>query len=162
MIPGVKIIAPEYWYAIETIAKAINTNESDTKDGDSVMNAASVCLMIENSNHRMLLTGDSSFANIEPFLEGLDYVQAPHHGRESQLCDLKKYFDAKKMEVVFLISDNTSTETDSGFDARHLKGRIFRCTKDGDIEIKMYKETNKPVGTLGVSLDEMLYQVKRK
>ena len=150
-----KVVGPEYSYAIETIAKAINEDESDTKDGDSVMNAASVCLKVTGTKSTMLLTGDSSFANIENHLDGLDYIQLPHHGRESQMKDIIDYYDERDVEVVYLISDNTGS-SNGGCDLRLLNGRRKKCTRQGEFEIDLNQNNSARISTFGDETYEML------
>lgn len=157
ILPGVSIVCPEYHYAIETIARAVKNTEPDTKDGDSVMNAASVCLKIEYNNRIMLLTGDSTFENIKSNLDGIDYIQLPHHGRESQLKDIVNYYDNSNTEVTYLISDNTGN-SNGGFDGRHLQYRSYKVTRmDGDFEIKFDERKYCKSGILGDIKNAMFY-----
>ena len=79
IFPNVKIVSPSYDYATDTIAKDINSYQSNSKDGDTVKNAPCVCLKIEYRNESLLLTGDSTFVNIEQHLDGLTYIQCPRH-----------------------------------------------------------------------------------
>lgn len=157
---SVTIVAPEYQYAIDTIARVVKDTEPDTKDGDSVMNAASVCLKIEHNEKTMLLTGDSTFENIKSHLDGIDYIQLPHHGRESQLKDIVNYYDESNTEVTYLISDNTGN-SNGGFDKRHLKYRSYKVTRsDGDFEIKFEEDKFCKAGILGDNKNAMFYRKK--
>ncbi|MCR0274430.1 hypothetical protein MKA31_20255 [[Clostridium] innocuum] len=158
IVKGVKVLSPNYHYAIETIARAVKNSEPNTIDGDSVMNAASVCLKIYDDNNNMLLTGDSTFENIEAHLSNLNYIQLPHHGRADQLDEILNYYDENEEDPMYLISDNTG-ESNGGVDARKIKYRRYKNTRDKEFEID-FDTTNKssrPDGSLGVEINEMLY-----
>ena len=145
IITGVNVVAPDYDYMVDTVAKAINNAESDTKDGDSIMNAASVCLQVE-SNKKLLLTGDSTYENICDLLEDLDFIQLPHHGREAQLL---KITEDLGYDVTYIVSDNTGS-SNGGCDVKNLKGYSYRITTDGDVKVDFNKVENHTVGTFGV------------
>ena len=161
LIEGVKILSPDYNYAIKTIARAVKNSEPDSIDGDSVLNAASVCLKIYDDNNNMLLTGDSTFENIESHLSNLDYIQLPHHGRANQLDDILKYYDDNEEDPMYLVSDNTG-ESNGGIDARKIMYRRHKNTRKEEFEIVFDKinQNSKSVGSLGVDINEMLYKYK--
>ena len=140
------IVAPDYSYMLETAARAIKSFEPDTIDGDSVINATSVCLKVKG-NKTILLTGDSTFENIENHLNGLDYIQTPHHGREDQIADLINYYDND--DPIYIISDNKG-DSKGGFNTDLLKYKAHKCTKDGDIKINLARVSNQKC--LGVEL----------
>lgn len=159
IVKGVKVVSPNYNYAIETIARAVKNSEPKTIDGDSVMNAASVCLNVYDDSNNMLLTGDSTFENIEAHLSKLNYIQLPHHGRADQLDEILNYYDENEEEPMYLISDNTG-ESNGGVATRRIKYRRYKNTHDKEFEI-VFDTTNKSsrtVGSLGVDIDEMLYK----
>lgn len=156
---GIKLVAPKYDYAIKTIARAIKNSEPNTIDGDSVMNAASVCLKIKDNNS-MLLTGDSTFENIKDNLEKVDYIQLPHHGRSAQLDDILEYYDDEDENPVYLISDNTG-DSNGGLDKRKLKYKQSKDTRSGDFEISLGNiQTSTFTKTLGIPLNEMFCRFK--
>lgn len=161
IISGVKIVAPDYDYAIKTIARAVKNSEPDTIDGDSVMNAASVCLKVYDSSNNMLLTGDSTFENIKDNLADMNYVQLPHHGRAAQIDDIFEYYDARDEDPMYLISDNTG-ESNGGVDKRKIKYRKHKNTRDEEFEISYsnIKSSTRTTGNLGINLDEMLCRYK--
>lgn len=158
IVKGVKILSPNYNYAIKTIAQAIKNSEPNTIDGESVMNVASVCLKIYNDSNNMLLTGDSAFENIEEHLSDLNYIQLPHHGTSNQLNEILNYYDENEEDPMYLISDNTG-KSNGGVDARKIKYRRYKNTRDKEFEID-FDTTNKSSrsdGSLGVEINEMLY-----
>lgn len=156
---GIKLVAPKYDYAIKTIARAIKNSEPDTIDGDSVMNAASVCLEIKD-NSSMLLSGDSTFENIKDNLAKVNYIQLPHHGRSAQLDDILEYYDDNDENPVYLISDNTG-DSNGGLDRRKLKYRQSKDTRNGDFEISLENtQASTFTKTLGIPCNEMFCRFK--
>lgn len=158
IVKGVKILSPNYNYAIETIARAVKNSEPNTIDGESVMNAASVCLKIYNDSDNMLLTGDSTFENIEEHLSNLNYIQLPHHGTSDQLDEILNYYDENEEDPMYLISDNTG-KSNGGVDARKIKYRRYKNTRDKEFEIDFdtINKSSRTYGSLGVEINEMLY-----
>lgn len=143
IIDGVDVVAPDYSYALTVIEKAINNNEPDSIDGDSVMNAASVCVEAISGNNKLLLTGDSSFENIKNHLHGVNIIQCPHHGREQQAKELFDYYDNHNEEPKYIISDNTGNGN-GGVDLRLFQKRDRVCTREKceNIEIDIDEYTN--------------------
>lgn len=160
IINGVNIIAPNYEYAMKTIARVVKDSAPDTIDGDSVMNAASVCLKVHEGDDSVLLTGDSTFQNIENSLSGINFVQLPHHGRAAQIDNILEFYDENKEDPTYLISDNTG-DSNGGLDKRKLKYRDSKDTRSGDFTISLEQvKSSLSTKTLGISLREMLYRYK--
>lgn len=160
LLPGVTIVAPRFEFAIEQFAKAVKTTESDTCGDDTVINAPSVCLLIESNNKTLLLTGDSVYENIEDNLDNLTYIQAPHHGKRTQIEKIKTYYNeiCNTNPPKFIISDNTGDSNGGCKDKRLLKGFGYLSTDNGDIVIDFEKESNHKdkFKTLGVDLCEFI------
>lgn len=160
LIYGVSLVAPKFEFAIEQIAKAVKTTESDSCGDDTVMNAASVCLLVESNGKTLLLTGDSVYENIEDILDDLTYIQAPHHGKRTQIEKIKKYYNenCNTNPPKFIISDNTGDSNGGCKDKRLLKGFGYLSTDNGDIIIYFEKESNDKdkFKTLGVDLCEFI------
>lgn len=156
IIPGVKFIGPDFAFAIEVIAKAIKTTVSDSYGDETTMNAASVCLFASSNHKTLLLTGDSIFENFENHLDDLTYIQAPHHGKRSQIEKIKNYYNENccSNPPKFIISDNTGDSNGGCKDYRLLKGFAYSKTEDGDIVIEFEQESDKKdnVKTLGIDL----------
>lgn len=160
IIPGVKFIGPDFDFAIDVIAKAIKTTVSDSYGDETTMNAASVCLLATSNHKTLLLTGDSIFENFENHLDDLTYIQAPHHGRKSQIEKIKNYYNENccTNPPKFIISDNTGDSNGGCKDYRLLKGFAYSKTEDGDIVIEFEQESDKKdnVKTLGIDLCKFL------
>lgn len=107
IIDGVSIAGPDKEYMIERVAaKALDTTEGDQIDKESITNAMSVQLEVKISEHKVLLTGDSSYEGIKNNLANHDVIQLPHHGKQEQA---DKIFEEKDSETdtIYLVSDNT-------------------------------------------------------
>ena len=136
VIDGVTIVGPSKEYFLEANAKALDTTQGDTIDRETIVNAASVQVSVKIDNKKLLLSGDSSFADIEDKVESYQYIQLPHHGK---LVQAEKIFEAKDGDnsVVYIVSDNTG-DTNGGSDKLPDKGYNIKNTKiDGDIELPL-------------------------
>lgn len=149
IITGFKVVAPNYDYAMNCIAKCIDTRESNVIDGESLINSPSVCLY-GKCKESILLTGDSSFDNIVDNLSNVNYIQLPHHGKEEQANELIDYFDKNGKDVTYLVSNNTGENRDS----KKMKYKKSKDTSNGDFEIDLCQCSCEKKGTFGVN--EML------
>ena len=132
IISSVNIVGPDKDYALETVAKYLDSREGDTKDMESAYNAASVQVSVLVNDRQVLLCGDAAFAAIEEKLADYSVIQLPHHGK-GETAD--KIFEAKSdvvFDTVYLVSDNTG---DSNGGSHKLKryGKKIKSTLDGDI-----------------------------
>ncbi len=139
IVDGVEVVGPDFDYMIEAAAKGLNTTEGDTIDGETVVNATSVQLLIDLDGEKVLLTGDSSFESIKDNLDGATTIQLPHHGK---LAIAEKVFEelSGQNDVVYVVSDNTGDSNGGSDDLMKKKGHIIKNTKsDGDIELTLKK-----------------------
>ena len=129
---GKTIPGPDKEYALDAVAKRIDSRESDDIDKETIVNAVSTQLSITlDTNKKLLLTGDSSFAAIEDNVKLHSVIQLPHHGKLSQAEDI---FEQKDNSTVYYVSDNTGN-TNGGSDElrkKYAKGRVIYNTIDGD------------------------------
>lgn len=134
LMEGVKIVGPSKSYALEAAAKGINGNESDSKDGETFVNAASVQVSCRCGMEQVLLCGDSSFPAIEGVLADHSVIQLPHHGK---LDTAEEIFKAKEKQnsVVYLVSDNKGTAAGGSDELmrKYSKGRNIQNTRNGDV-----------------------------
>ena len=129
---GVSIPGPDKEYALDAVAKRIDSRESDDIDKETIVNAVSTQLSIAiDANKKLLLTGDSSFPAIEETIKSHSVIQLPHHGK---LAQAEKIFDQKDNSTVYYVSDNTgNTNGGSGeLRTKHAKGHVIYNTLDGD------------------------------
>lgn len=129
---GISIPGPDKEYALDAVAKRIDSRESDDIDKETIVNAVSTQLSITlDANKKLLLTGDSSFAAIEDNIKSHSVIQLPHHGKLSQAEEI---FAKKDNSTVYYVSDNTGN-TNGGSDElrkKYAKGRVIYNTLDGD------------------------------
>lgn len=132
VVPGISIVGPTEEYALDTIAKALDSNESDRIDAETVINAASVQVSIDFAQTRCLLSGDASFEAVKDKLEDYSVIQLPHHGKPDTA---DKIFDAKrgKNNTVYLVSDNTGNSNGGSLKLKTF-GKIVHKTTTGDIQ----------------------------
>lgn len=134
LISGTKIVGPTLDYALDAVAKRVNSCESDMIDAETVTNAVSVHVSCTVGGRHVLLCGDSPFEAIEDLLPSHSVIQLPHHGKPATA---EKIFDAKhgQNDTVYLVSDNKGTSANGGSDG--LKdistGRNVKNTRDGDV-----------------------------
>lgn len=129
---GISIPGPDKEYALDAVAKRIDSRESDDIDKETIVNAVSTQLSINlGSSKKLLLTGDSSFAAIENSIISHSVIQLPHHGKLSQAEDI---FSKKDNATVYYVSDNTGNTNGGSDDLRkkYPKGRVIYNTLDGD------------------------------
>lgn len=121
-LPGTKvgtceIVGPTIDEFTDVAAQAVDNRVGDhiggSKEGETVMNAASIQLKctLENGD-RVLLCGDATPIYLND-LDSYDIIQLPHHG---QLDDAQAIFDDLQdpYTKTFFISDNTGSGKTSG------------------------------------------------
>lgn len=131
IVSGVNIVGPSENYALDTIAKALDSNESDRVDAETVINAASVQVSVDFSQTQCLLCGDASFEAIKDKLADYTVIQLPHHGKPDTA---DKIFEAKlgKNNTVYLVSDNTGNSNGGSLKLKTV-GKIVRKTNNSDV-----------------------------
>lgn len=104
---GINIPGPDKDYALNAIAKNIDSRESDNIDKETIVNAVSTQVSITFSpNKKLLLTGDSSFKAIETNIKTHSAIQLPHHGKLDQADNI---FSIKDNQTIYYVSDNTGS-----------------------------------------------------
>lgn len=129
---GITIPGPGKDYALNAVAKRIDSRESDDIDKETIVNAVSTQLSVDfGSGKRLLLTGDSSFAAIENAVKSHSAIQLPHHGKLSQAEDI---FAVKDNNTIYFVSDNTgdSNGGSSKLTLKHKRGHVIYNTLSGD------------------------------
>ena len=130
---GICIPGPDKDYALNAVAKRIDSRESDNIDKETIVNAVSTQLSIDFSNgNKLLLTGDSSFSAVEDTVKEHSAIQLPHHGKLEQAEEI---FAVKDNNTVYFVSDNTGDSNGGSGDLRqkHPRGYAISYTLDGDI-----------------------------
>ena len=131
---GVMIPGPDKDYALDAVAKRIDSRKSDDIEKETIVNAVSTQLSIDFTlGKKLLLTGDSSFAAIEEAIKTHSAIQLPHHGKLDQA---ESIFDVKDNRVIYFVSDNTGDSNGGSDDLRkkHPRGHVIYSTLDGDQE----------------------------
>lgn len=126
------IIGPNKDYALNAVAKNIDSREGDTIDKETIVNAVSAQLSVGfGYGKRLLLTGDSSFKSIEDAIKTHSAIQLPHHGKLEQA---ESIFEVKDNSTAYYVSDNTGDSNGGSDDLRrkHSRGHIIYNTIDGD------------------------------
>lgn len=127
LIPG-----PDKEYALNAVAKNIDSRESDNIDKETIVNAVSTQLSIHVSwGKDFLLTGDSSFKAIEENIETHSIIQLPHHGKLEQA---EYIFSVKDNNTIYYVSDNTGNSNGGSDDLmkKHPRGYVIHNTRSGD------------------------------
>ena len=142
----ITILGPSKEYILNAAAKGLDTTEGDIIDGETITNATSIHLGIENKDIKILLTGDSNFESVnQERLSEYRVIQLPHHGKKKIAEEIfEKLEDV--VEEVFLISDNTGS-SNGGSDDLDYKGYDVRNTKDS--------------GTIIINYDDVVMSRKR-
>lgn len=133
--PCINFVGPSYDYLLEAVSKALTNSESDNIDMETIVNAISVQVEILVSNHKVLLTGDASFAAIEDKVREYDAIQLPHHGKYEQASRIFEKNDGRE-DVVYIVSDNTGN-SNGGSDElmENCIGKKIVNTKNGIVTI---------------------------
>lgn len=148
--PCVNIVGPDYDYLIEAVAKALDNSESDNIDMETIVNAISVQVEVIIGNHKLLLTGDASFAAIESKIREYDAIQLPHHGKYEQAKKIFEKNDGRE-DVIYIVSDNTGN-SNGGSDELMSEciGKKIKNTKNGEIIIDSNSFENHKTGYYGI------------
>ena len=139
IVSGVTIVGPTEDYALDTIRKALASDEGDLIDAETVINAASVQVAIDFNQSQCLLCGDASFEAIKDKVDDYTLIQLPHHGKPDTA---EKIFEVKcgKNNTVYFVSDNTGN-TNGGADKLKTLGKDVRQTTTGDIYYPQYTDS---------------------
>lgn len=131
IVSGVKIVGPTEDYALDTITKALDSNEGNRIDAETVINAASIQVSVDFNQTQCLLCGDASFEAIKDKLADYAVIQLPHHGKPDTA---EKIFEEKrgKNSTVYLVSDNTGNSNGGSLKLKTL-GKDVRKTTNSDI-----------------------------
>lgn len=126
---NITIPGPDKDYALNAVAKNIDSRESDNIDKETIVNAVSTQLSISfGYKKHLFLTGDSSFKAIEETIKSHEAIQLPHHGK---LTQAEEIFRVKDNSTIYFISDNTG-DTNGGSSELPKHGHIIKNTIDGD------------------------------
>ena len=129
---GINIPGPDKDYALNAIAKNIDSRESDNIDKETIVNAVSTQVSITFSpNKKLLLTGDSSFKAIETTIKTHSAIQLPHHGKLDQAENI---FSIKDNQTIYYVSDNTGN-SNGGSDKlreKYPRGHVIYNTLNGE------------------------------
>lgn len=129
---GINIPGPDKDYALNAIAKNIDSRESDNIDKETIVNAVSTQVSITFSpNKKLLLTGDSSFKAIETNIKTHSAIQLPHHGKLDQADNV---FSIKDNQTIYYVSDNTGN-SNGGSDKlreKYPRGHVIYNTLNGE------------------------------
>ena len=129
---GINIPGPDKDYALNAIAKNIDSRESDNIDKETIVNAVSTQVSIKFSpNKKLLLTGDSSFKAIETNIKTHSAIQLPHHGKLDQADNI---FSIKDNQTIYYVSDNTGN-SNGGSDTlreKYPRGHVIYNTLNGE------------------------------
>ena len=146
----VNIVGPNYDYLIEAVAKALDNSESDNIDMETIVNAISVQVEVIISNHKVLLTGDASFAAIKDKIREYDAIQLPHHGKYNQATEIFEKNDGRE-DVIYIVSDNTGNSNGGSDELMNdCIGKKIKNTKNGIIEIDASSFNNYKTGCYGI------------
>ena len=118
---------------LDSVAKLLNTCESDNIDDETIINATSIQVAVSIGNYSLLLTGDASFTAIEDKVRRYDAIQLPHHGKPQQAENIftKK---SDQLSSIYIVSDNTGN-TNGGSDNLDTRGHRVYNTKGGQVVI---------------------------
>jgi len=129
---GINIPGPDKDYALNAIAKNIDSRESDNIDKETIVNAVSTQVsIIFSPNKKLLLTGDSSFKAIETTIKTHSAIQLPHHGKLDQADNI---FSIKDNQTIYYVSDNTGN-SNGGSDKlreKYPRGHVIYNTLNGE------------------------------
>lgn len=129
---SINIPGPDKDYALNAIAKNIDSREGDNIDKETIVNAVSTQISIAFSpNKKLLLTGDSSFKAIETNIKTHSAIQLPHHGKLDQAENI---FSMKDNQTIYYVSDNTGN-SNGGSDKlreKYPRGHVIYNTLNGE------------------------------
>ena len=125
----ITIVGPDKDYALNAVAKRIDSREGDTIDKETIVNAVSCQVKVNVGSKQFLLCGDSNYEAIKDKLSNYHYIQLPHHGK---LEHAKKIFaDKDPVRTVYYVSDNTG-DSNGGSSDLPRSGQKIRNTLNGD------------------------------
>lgn len=147
---NMRVVGADKDYFIEAVSKHLDTRESDSIDGETIMNAISVQLEIDINGRKLLLTGDSNFEAIKDKIREYDAIQLPHHGKDKQADNI---FEENKgrNNVLYLVSDNTGNSNGGSDNLYKLPTTGYRIknTKNGEIIVNYNSFSVERCGNLG-------------
>lgn len=148
--PCVNFVGPGYDYLLEAVAKALDNSESDNIDMETIVNAISVQVEVIIGNHKVLLTGDASFAAIEDKIREYDAIQLPHHGKYGQANEIFEKNEGRE-DVIYIVSDNTGN-SNGGSDElmTNCIGKKIKNTKNGEVNIDNNSFNTVKAGSYGI------------
>lgn len=149
---NMKVVGPDKDYFIEAVSKHLDTRESDSIDGETIMNAISVQLEIDVNDKKLLLTGDSNFEAIKDKIRKYDGIQLPHHGKDKQAGDIFAENNGRS-SVLYLVSDNTGNSNGGSDNLYKLPTTGYRIknTKDEEIIVNYSSFLVEGCGNLGLN-----------
>lgn len=151
---NIKIVGPDKEYFIEAVSKHLDTRESDSIDGETIMNAISIQLELDINGNKVLLTGDSNYEAIKGKIRNYDAIQLPHHGKDRQAQDIFEENEGRN-RVIYLVSDNTGNSNGGSDNLYKLptSGYRIKNTQDGSIKIDSSNFELDRKGCLGILWD---------
>lgn len=128
---SVSIVGPDLNYALDAIAKRIDSRQGDTIDNETIVNAISCQVSVKISANKLLLCGDSNYEAIKDKLSEFYNIQLPHHGKyehAKKILETKGYF-----KTIYYVSDNTGS-SNGGSDElmQNSRGYAIYNTINGD------------------------------
>lgn len=153
---NVKIVGPDLDYALDAVAKQLDTTEGDTIDGETIMNAISIQLEINMNGKKVLLTGDANYEAIKDKIRDYDCIQLPHHGKKKHADDIFEK-NSGRNKVIYLVSDNTGN-TNGGSDDLKMTGHIIKNTKYGEINLD---EQSLSITSKGTLMSNEIHYIKK-
>lgn len=148
--PCLNFAGPNYDYLLEAVAKALDNSETDNIDMETIVNAISVQVEIIIDNHKVLLTGDASYAAIEDKIREYDAIQLPHHGKYEQASKIFEKNEGRE-DVIYIVSDNTGN-SNGGSDElmKYCVGKKIKNTQNGEVNIDSNSFNVSRVGYYGI------------
>ena len=125
---NITIPGPSKEYALNAVAKNIDSRQSDNIDKETIVNAISAQLSVHICQGKdLLLTGDSSFKAIEDIAKTHSVIQLPHHGKLEQA---ESIFGIKDNNTIYYVSDNTGNSNGGSDDLmkKYPRGRAIYNT----------------------------------
>ena len=146
--PNVRFVGPSKEYILDNVAKLFDCDESNTENGETIVNAISQQLEIKDNNNKFLLTGDSCFETLKSIVNGYNHIQLPHHGKEEIATQIFAAVDNDE-DITYYISDNTG-KTNGGSDMRSYKGKNVKNTRTDDtVECNLSNVKSTVIGSYG-------------
>lgn len=148
--PCLNFVGPNYDYLLEAVSKALKNTESDNIDMETIVNAISVQVELIIGNHKVLLTGDASYAAIEDKIREYDAIQLPHHGKYEQATKIFEKNDGRA-NVIYIVSDNTGNSNGGSDELMNENiGKKIKNTKNGEVFLDKNSFANCKIGYYGI------------